>query len=71
VQSSCPPAPPRAAGSALVDTDPDLVLRYAGLQDLMFPHPDDPPCAKTAREVEEEHIRKWIKEAYTYRSNLH
>ena len=32
--------------------------------DLMFPSPDDPPCAKMARDLEETHIRKWITEAY-------
>ena len=37
----------------------------------MFPHPDDPPCAKMARDIEEQHIRKWITEAYAYRSSLH
>ena len=32
--------------------------------DLMFPSDNDPPCAKMARDLEETHIRKWIKEAY-------
>jgi hypothetical protein len=48
-----------------------LCWRMRKRKDLMFPHPDDPPCAKIAREVEEEHIRQWITEAYAYPSNLH
>ena len=49
----------------------DFVCGFGGWQDLMFPHPDDPPCAKMARDIEEQHIRKWITEAYAYRSSLH
>mmetsp|Transcript_12619 Transcript_12619/g.12709 ORF Transcript_12619/g.12709 Transcript_12619/m.12709 type:complete len:113 (-) Transcript_12619:159-497(-) len=30
--------------------------------DLMFAHPDDPPCANEARLIQEEHIRNWIQE---------
>eukprot|EP01051_Picozoa_sp_SAG22_P000157 SAG22_NODE_3_length_48349_cov_158.681180_18_plen_172_part_00 len=32
--------------------------------DLMFEDPNDPPCAKAARAVEEAHVRRWIADAY-------
>lgn len=31
--------------------------------DLFFSHPDDPASVKEARNIEEEHIARWIKEA--------
>ena len=30
--------------------------------DLMFSSDDDPPCAKSARDIEDEHITRWIEE---------
>ena len=32
--------------------------------DLMFEDPNDPPCARAAREVEEANVRRWIAEGY-------
>jgi lysosomal Pro-X carboxypeptidase len=63
------------SGTGVLETQSETVVALpieggAHHVDLFFQHPMDPPSLTQAREVEKQHMRKWIKEFYDHKASL-